>query len=153
MKFLYFSILYFSFYSISFSQDAHINCTIFVDGKLPEGSAIYDSYFTYFDNMSNEIRIDFNYVIGEIQLNEKNSNSLHVLDPNDSICMNFSYRKYNGRTYTYSGKLKIIWLSYRYLIIRITNLNRKKGIYYFGYSTPDVSKKFISKEYDMFEEY
>ncbi len=153
MRLLYISFLFFIFYSVLFSQEEHINCTIFVDGKLPAGSVIYNSYFSYCDIIGNERRIDFHYVIGEIQLTEKNSNSLYVLRPDDSISMNFSYRKYNGQTFTYSGKLKMVWLSYRYLIIRITNLNRKKGEYYFGYSTPDVSKKFIHKEYDMFEEY
>lgn len=153
MRLLYISILFFSFHSVIFSQEDHINCIIFVDGKLPAGSGIYNSYFSYYDSIDNERKIDFRYVIGEIQLTEKNCKSLNSLNQNDSVFMNFSYRKYNGQTFTYSGVLKVAWLSYRYLVIRITNLKKKKGEYYFGYSTPDVSKKFIHKEYDMFEEY
>ncbi len=78
---------------------------------------------------------------------------LRKIKADDSVKVNFSNRQYDGKTFNYTGKLKVAWLNYRYLIIRVTNIDRKKGKYYFGYSTPEVSKKFIRKEYDMFEKY
>jgi hypothetical protein len=153
MRLLVISLLLFVFNSFIFSQVNHVNCIIFIDGKLPEGSWMYNEYFLYIDSVGNEKKIDFDYVIGEIQLTQENSNILHSLNPKDDLTINFTYKKYDGQTFIYSGVLKVAWLSYRYLVIRITNLNKKTGEYYFGYSTPGISKKLIKKEYNMFEDY
>ena len=133
------------------SQTDHINCTIFIDGKLPYGSTLRDHYFSYFDSTGVLHRIDFQYVIGEIQLTQENANILHSLDDNDEVTMHFTHYQYRAENSIYSGMLKVEWLTYRYLIIRITTLNKKKGEYYFGYSTPGISKQFIKDEYNMFE--
>ncbi len=151
MKALIISILIMASTLLLFSQNERINCIIFIDGKLPTG--IYDGFFTYIDNSGNEKKIDFDYMIGEIQLSPKNKKALDSLQPNTEISMNFSYKMYHGQTYFYSGIIKVSFLDYSYLVIRITNLNKKTGEYYFGYSTPGETKKFIKKEYNMFEEY
>lgn len=139
------------FCNTSFSQEEKINCIIFIDGKLPTG--ISNEYFSFTDNIGNERKIDFQYTIGDILLTDTNAKKLWSLDKEDEIQMNLSYKNYDGETFSYSGKIKVAWLKYSYLVIRITNLNKKKGEYYFGFSTPDVIKKFIKKEYNMFEEY
>lgn len=153
MKLLIISLLLSCFSSFAFSQNEHINCTIFVDGKLPGGSWIYDEYFSYSDSTNSVVKIEFNYVTGEIQLSVDNANLIHTLRPENEITIHFTYKKYKGEIYTYSGNLRVAWLSNQYLVIRITNLNKKKGEYYFAYSTPGISKPFIKKEYNMFEEY
>lgn len=134
-----------------FSQNERINCTLFIDGKLPTG--ISDTYFSYIDSSGNMVKVDFDYMIGEIQLSPDNRKTLNLLGPGAAITMHLSYKKYDGHTYIYSGNLKVAFLSYSYLVIRITNLNKKTGEYYFGYSTPGETKKFIKKEYNMFEDY
>lgn len=137
--------------SCVFGQKEKLNCIIFIDGKLPTG--IYDEYFSYLDEDKNESRIDFEYSIGDIILSKNDINTLYSLQSDDFIIMNLSYRSYDNESYSYSGKIRAEWLSYDYLVIRITNLNKKKGKYYFAYSTPGIIKSFIKKEYNMFEEY
>lgn len=136
-----------------YSQEEDINCIIFIDGKLPQGSNISNTYFTFSDSIGDIKKINFSYEIGNIQLSQENLRSLNLLKPGEEVTINFKEKKYNGEVYSYSGNLKVEWLYYRYLIIRITNLNKKKGDFYFGYSTPGESKKFIKKEYNMFEDY
>lgn len=135
----------------SFSQDEKVNCIVFIDGKLPTG--IFDEYFLFIDSIGNEKRIDFQYSIGDILLTDENAKKLWALNKEDEVQMNLSYKNYEGKAFSYSGMIKVAWLQYSYLVIRITNLNKRKGEYYFGYSTPGVIKKFIKKEYNMFEEY
>ena len=127
-----------------------INCTIFIDGKLP-GLSVLNGYFLSKNDTEKEIQIQFKYVIGEIQMTKENSNLINSLAPNDDLTICLSYRDEKGRKFNYSEVLKVEWLRYRYLVIRITNLNKKRKEYYFGYSTPGVIKKFIKKEYKMFE--
>ncbi len=134
-----------------FTQNERINCIIFIDGKLPTG--ILEAYFSYKDNSGNTRILDFNYMIGEIQLTTENKKILDLLGSETEIKMNFSYKKYCGQICDYSGTIKVAFLNYDYLVIRITNLNKKTCDYYFGYSTPGEIKKFIKKEYNMFEDF
>lgn len=134
-----------------FSQDERINCVIFIDGKLPTG--IYDEYFSYTDSSGNKRKIDFDYMIGEIKLSSKNKKALCLLGLDAEIEINLSYKKYNSRIYNYSGVIKVAFLNYDYLVIRITNLNKRTNEYYFGYSTPGETTKFIKQEYNMFEDF
>ena len=153
MRFIFIILYIFSFYTYLYSQEEDINCIIFIDGKLPQGSNIYNTYFTVTDSIGDIKKINFSYEIGNILLTKDNSQLLFELEPKEEITINFKHKKYNGEEHSYAGNLKIEWLSYRYLIIRITNLNKKNSDYYFGYSTPGESKKFIKKEYNMFEDY
>lgn len=153
MRFAFIFIFIFIINSFVHGQEKDINCIIFIDGKLPDGSWIYDTYFSYSDSAGNIKKINFSYEIGDIHLTKENSSLLSVLKPEEELAINFKHKKYSGKVYTYTGNLKIEWLNYRYLVIRITNLNKKNGDYYFGYSTPGESKKFIKKEYNMFEDY
>jgi hypothetical protein len=153
MRLLIICILIWCFNLSSFSQIERINCTIFIDGKLPDGSWVYDEYFSYSDSLGVVKKIKFDYVLGEIQLTSENAKIIHSLSSEDTIIINFTHKKYKGGNFNYSGTIKVAWLSYQYLVIRITNLSKKKGDYYFGYSTPDVIKKFIKQEYNMFEDY
>jgi hypothetical protein len=133
------------------SQNERINCIVFIDGKLPSG--VFDEYFIYTDSVGNLKKIDFEYAIGEIILSPDNKKTLDLLSPHADITINLSYKKYSGQVCTYSGAIKVAFLYYDYLVIRITNLDKKTGEYYFGYSTPGETKKFINKEYNMFEEF
>ena len=151
MRILVTFILFFGFVSIVFSQEKHVNCIIFIDGKLPGISDIYDECFTFSDSSNIDVKIDFEYVIGEMIFSEANYLLLNSLDPTIKVTLDFKYRDMKGKEYNYSGELITEWIFYRYLVIRITNLNKKKGEYYFGYSTPGISKMFIKKEYNMFE--
>lgn len=72
-----FSLFLFSINLSALSQTEHINCMIFINGKLPLGSWIMDEYFSYSDSTGGLHKIDFYYVTGEIQLTQKNANILH----------------------------------------------------------------------------
>jgi hypothetical protein len=151
MKTSFISLLIMVFTNSLFSQNERINCIIFVDGKLPTG--IFDTHFSYIDNSGTTIIIDFDFMIGEIQLTSDNKKILDLLRPETEIKMAFSYKNYKGQICDYSGTIKAAFLNYDYLVIRITNLDKKTCDYYFGYSTPGEIKKFIKKEYNMFEDF
>jgi hypothetical protein len=143
-----------TFFSINHSSsEQRINCMIFIDGKLPEGSYIYNSYFTYTNNDGSLLQVGFNYVIGDIIINIDDLEILKSLNSNDLIELEFTWKKFDGKTFTYRGEIEQHDLFYDYLIIRITNLNKKKGKYYFGYSTPFSSSGFINKEHNIFMNY
>lgn len=131
-----------------FAQTNHINCIIFVDGKL---SGIEDSaYFTYMDSIGIEQKIYFDYTYGEIFLDSFNQKIL-LLNPCDIITIHLPRLDIkNNEHYYFEGDLAVCLLKYDYLIIRITNLNKKKGKYYFALSTPCIEGAWIRKEYDVF---
>jgi len=148
-----FLIIYLIFISLmAYSQSEHINCTIFIDGKLPDLDVLRGD-FSFKDSTQKERIIPFEYVIGEIHLSSDDWKYLHSLAPQDDLCTNLTYKSKNGQKLHYTGLLKIAWLDYRYIIIRITNLNKKRDEFYFGVSTPGISTKFIKQEYNMFEDY
>ena len=136
---LFFNILYTN------AQDNHINCIIFIDGKLHRLSEI-DVSLEFADSLV----IDLPYVIGELKIDERAKLFIDSLDATDELLMKIEFRD-NGHTRIYTNSLKVGWLRYRYLIARITNLNKKKGKYYFAFSTPGPTQFFINKEYNMFE--
>lgn len=136
-----------------YSQNVSVNCMIFIDGKLTTHSTT-QGYFTFKDSSTHtESRIDFDYEMGDLVIRPEQRPLLKTLKPGSDITINLIHLNMNGVNSTYSGTLKVDWLDYRYLIIRITNLNSKKGEYYFAYTIPGMSKRFIHKEYNMLEEY
>jgi hypothetical protein len=149
------SLLFLSFLilsTISFAQSEKINCIIFIDGKLPQDNQIFDCYISFKDTNSIETIIEFDYIIGDLIISEKDLNSISVLNPLDDITIHFSYKNFDGRAFSYLGKIKSVLFKYSYFLLRITNLNKRKQNYYFGYSSPGGSSSFIKKEYYMFEE-
>ena len=132
----------------SFSQNERINCIIFIDGKLV---GVNNGYFSYTDTLGIKQKIAFNYLIGDIELSSKDKKALDSLPADTKIKMNFSHEKYLGQVYNYSGEIEAAFFKYDYLVIRITNLNKRKGKYYFGYTTPYEIKKHIRQEHDVFE--
>lgn len=152
MKKFSISVLLIMFSCMLYAQTKSVNCIIFVDGKLIRYGAI-TGYFSYKDSIQQEKRIDFDYEIGDLLLSHENNSFVSSLNPDDDITINLTYKVNNGPRFNYSGVLKVGWLNYRYLVIRITNLNKSKGTYYFAYSGPGGIKPFIKQEYNMFEEY
>ncbi|ALO15818.1 hypothetical protein L21SP5_02185 [Salinivirga cyanobacteriivorans] len=145
MKRLFISFFFLVNFVILFAQKDHINCVIFVDGKLPGLESLNVSV-----KWSDSIQVDLDYVIGEFQLSKEDKNLIESLDPNKELMMTVKYFE-KSKTYMYTSKIDAGWLTYRYLIARITNLNKKKEKYYFGFSTPGPSNHFIKKEYNMLE--
>jgi hypothetical protein len=137
------------FNSFLFSQVNHINCTIFIDGKLPERCTLNQN-FSFTDRLGKEKIINFTYEIGEIIFDTNNYKLFRSLDLKDEIKINITHKDNNYQSKDYHGILKVEWLSYPYIIIRITNL--KKNKYYLGISAPGVISSFIKEEYNMMEE-
>lgn len=138
--------------SICHAQTNHLNCTVFIDGKLPDLDVL-TGYFNYIDSNKHLTKIDFDYVIGEITLSNSDYYLLKKAETNSDIEICFKYKPAIGKEYQYFETLKVEWLFDRYLILRITNLDFRRGTYYFGYSCPSITKKFIPKEYYMFPKY
>lgn len=156
---LFFVLLVFITMSfIGKSQDVKINCIIFIDGKLPYGSGLKgELVVSRHDEVSDTIK--FNYQIGEIRVSEDEWAELVDLQADQPIRMNLRYLPFVGNAKFYSGNLRFIDLRSGYLIVRITNLKKKKkrkeGMkeYYFGISTSRLSSIFIEEEYYIFEEF
>jgi len=113
--------------------------------------AVTKSYFEFEDSLENLRRIDFDYYIGDIVLSAENNKILQNLKSEQSIEMHFTVEYSNGFIKRYYGEIAVGWLSYDFLVIRVTNL-KKNGKYYFAYSTPGIIKAWIKKEYHMIEE-
>jgi hypothetical protein len=131
------------------AQTNHFNCTVFIDGKLPDLDVL-TGHFVYSDPNMKSQTIDFEYVVGEITMSSYNYLIISKLDPNSDIEIILNYKPVPNKNYQYKETLKVGWLFERYLVLRITNLNSCQAKYYFGYSAPSITKKFIRKEYNMF---
>jgi hypothetical protein len=132
------------------SPHSHLNWIIFINGKLPE-SGISNAKISLIDTTGNLLEIPINYLIGDLQLSEKDYNKIISLNPTDSIKLSFTYTKYNGEKSNFEGDLLVSWFKVRYLIIRITTLDKEMKKYYFAYSIPGLSKPFIKSEYIIFD--
>jgi hypothetical protein len=124
-----------------YSQYERINWIIFVDGKLPE-TTVFRGEFICFESTSKEKIIQFEYTIGDIKISTEN---LNYIKENESIIekltMKLYYQEFTKKTrnlYIYSVDIspKLLY-SYDYVAIRIANLDKKKGIFHFGYTTDE----------------
>jgi hypothetical protein len=127
---------------MTFSQ-VRINCTIFVDGKIPSSGSIKDGQL-----VNNSTIIPFTYIVGEIHLDSLDVETLKKLEDDSEINMKFSYFDREEKTHNYNGEILKRWLFYEYLVIKITNLNESKSEYHFSYDTPAESKIPIRNEYN-----
>lgn len=131
------------------SQCNHVNCIIFVDGKIPDCYTIR-GFFEYDNGNLNEI-INFDYSIGEMNFSTESKNFIDSLNDKEDIILNLNYLDLENRQFSYRKKMKVKHLRDIFLVIRITNLNIKKEEYYFGYSTYTHFDPLIKKEYNMFD--
>ena len=141
------------------AQEEVINTIIFVDGQLRK---IDSAYFSYKDISGQERRLEFNYNYGEIHINKdykKEINNLkcelsrHGINTDieeDSLYINFVITECQGHcSYKYRDLIPSFYLdTYHnyYLIIRVTNLNKKRTKYSIYYSTPTWEHPFDKKE-------
>lgn len=125
---------------------AKINCIIFIDGKIPSQGYISKGYFDVDYN-----RYDFIYNVGDIYVDTISYYNLRNLKNNTEIMMKFTYKVFSLKdeleTYNYCGLIEKEWLFYDYLIINITNTNKKKKEFHFGFYTPAEKRKHIKGEY------
>lgn len=134
-----------------FGCEERINCIIFIDGKLPEGSWIYDAAFKFTRNDGSLLQVNFDYIIGELIIDTADLRIIKSLNSNDVIEVVFTWKRFDGSYIIYRGEIEQHNLFYDYLIIRVTNLCKRKGKYYFGYSTPFSTSGFLkNKEYNIF---
>lgn len=131
-------------------EQEHINCLVFIDGKLIKG---IDGNITYTTDGQKE-SIKYNATIGEVYLNTEDYEKLKTLDSkNLTMEMSIKYTSYHNIDYEYYLPIRREELFSDYLLIRITNLKKKKKKYYVGTSSPIGDMPFIKKEYNMLEEY
>jgi len=146
MKILFLVVmLSFTWIEMTFSQ-VRINCTIFVDGKIPRRGTIMNGRF----EISSE-NIPFTYIVGEIHLDSFNVEKLKTLDDESIIDMRFTYLDNKYVKHQYSGEILKRWIFYEYLIINITNLSKRKNKFYFSYDTPAEIRKPNKNEYNPLE--
>ena len=131
----------------SFAQKERINAMFFMDGKLVD---VDNAYFSYKDSEGREVFTPFRSIYGEITLDKKSYEEIIKLEsgftehcgntgrPIDSLFINFEITECQGLCrYKYRELIPAIFV-YKgitgVLIIRITNLNRKKTKYDIRYT-------------------
>ena len=138
-----------------FSQETKINWILFIDGKIPQ-SIILRGEFICFENTPMEKIIPFEYLIGDIKISE---NDMRYIEENggnmEFIRVKLTYKefaKHSHNEYIYSFEIepRLLLPIYDYVVLRITNLNKKKGTFYFGYSTSYESTPLLKNEYPIF---
>lgn len=128
-----------------------LNWIIFIDGKLIEG---LEGEISYTDKKDKLITINYKAILGEVFISKNAYEALNEQDPKTRIKFTTRYTSLDNEDYEYEGYFKVEDCLRHYLLIRITNLKRKKmKKYHFGISTPWGSTPFIKKEYMMLERY
>ena len=131
-----------------FSQNIRKDFCIFIDGKMVR--EIEDSFFIYKDSLGIEKKINFKCVPGDIILTKKYADYIISLNSENTLEMHIKYCKKNTKSknkcFEYIGIIKVQWFKWPYLLVRITNLNEKKGKYYIGFSTPKMIDKWHFRE-------
>ena len=120
----------------SYSQSENVNWLFFIDGKIPFHTQ-FKGEFICFENMPNEKIIKFEYTIGDIRISTNDLN--YIMENADSIkrlTIKLYYREWTKKShnlYIYSFFVSPSDLRLNYMVFNIKNLNKKKGIYRFGY--------------------
>ena len=137
-----------------YSQNERVNWIIFIDGKLPE-AIVFHGEFIYFEDTPKEKIIKFEYTIGDIKISTED---IIYIKENEStieqLTMKLYYQEFTKKMrnlYIYpiiiSPKL---FFSFDYVVMRITNLDKKKGIFHFGYTTDEYSTLWYHGESYIF---
>ena len=130
-----------------YSQYESINCVILIDGQLPintlSGQVIYE-----------DKAVDFISIPGQILIESKEMKDIEVLCDTITVTVNINhtefYKHQQRKQFNYTTKLPISLLRQQneYIVFNITNINKKKSIYYFDYiSSSGVKKWQWRKEY------
>ncbi len=139
---------------VVYSQYESVNWIFFIDGKLPE-STVFSGKFICFENTPKEKIIEFKYTIGDIKILTDDLN--YIKENGDSIeklTVELRYKEFakkSRNTYIYSFDISSFFLlRFDYVVFRITNLDKKKGIFYLGYSTSEFDTVWYCKESRIF---
>lgn len=133
----------------SFSQKEKLNLLIFTDGQLVQW--IDSSYFSYKDKNGIEQKMYFYYHLGDIEIDIDHYQKIISLESGftehcgntgrapDSLFINFDITECQGECrYHYRALIPPIYLNKYYggndIIVRITNLNKKKTKYDIRYN-------------------
>jgi len=145
-----FVILLLPVYSQCYLCCGRINCVIFVDGKIPNYSM--GGNIEYRDSTNGVHVVNFSYNIGEIIFSEEDIKILQSLPTNTPIKINLKYTEFKRgapkRKYNYFIKdfgLPML-LESGFVIFNITNLNKRKKTYNFGFYTDTLSRIPHKKE-------
>lgn len=152
MKKIVISIFFLFLVSCSFAQSEHINCIIFVDGKLPKPGTI-KGFIEYNNEFNQKDTAIFYYYIPTIEFKATDFEKLqaipHTIDINNTdttgITIHIKFQEYKKNYgyiwYHYSSRFPLTGLlNNAYIIFSITNFDKKKGTYYFDYNTSTFQK-------------
>lgn len=131
------------FYVSLFAQKENINCIIMIDGKLASNDL--QGYIEYNDNTHNIRKIELNcHTPGIIGINIEDMTTLRNLPAATEVEIHFDFTEFQKgvkQTYHYSHPFIISDLLNRgFIVFSITNLDKKKKIYYFDYAIDNMRK-------------
>ncbi|MBX2929413.1 MAG: hypothetical protein KF852_16400 [Saprospiraceae bacterium] len=127
-----------------------INCLIFINGKLPDGSSLLGN-FKAVNEAGDTMTYNFEPNIGEIILYNQIKKELFSISDGSLLLVTIKHVDRYGRIREFSTSIKAEWLKWRFIILRITTF--KRGRYHFGISGPATSSEFIRQEYMMLEKF
>lgn len=133
MKYLLFFI-HTCFSLTLFSQSEKINWIFFIDNKVPNPNMLEGEFL--YRNDSLEKSIKFEYMVGDIEVHNEDFRDLKSCD---SLIIKLKYKEMVGNTlnfYNYSFQVPSrLLFKYDYVVLDIKNINKRKGYFYFDYST------------------
>lgn len=146
-------LLIFCFFQslIIYSQYERINWIIFIDGKIPE-KTVFNCELICYENSSKEKIINLEYTIGDIKILTED---LYYLKENDSLLRDqlimklffTEFTKNSHNKYVYSVRIYPKLLFNDYVVLRLNNIDKKKGICYQAISTDDWSNPWYKEPY------
>ncbi len=135
------------YYSVLHSQYEHIDCIILIDAQLPtrvlSGQIIHSSD-----------TVNFIYMPGDIMIRTEKMDILNSFHDTTIVTLNLNhtefYKHQHKKNFNYKTSLSLGWLRRKgdFLILNITNFNKKKSIYYF-----DVLNSYWHMMYQWKKEY
>lgn len=140
-----------------FSQSERINWIVFIDGKIPQ-STVFTGELICFEGTPKEKVIHFEYLVGDITLSENDMRYIKENGENMGLLkVKLSYKefaKHSHNLYLYSFEIppRLLLPIYDFVVLRITNLNKRKGTFYLGYSTSNESTPWLKKEFPVFND-
>ena len=132
------------FLNTLFAQRENINCIVMVDGKLTANDL--QGYIEYTDRMQQLRKIEIDcHTPGIFGVNTENMVILRSLPDTIEVKVHFYFTEFKKgikqtiHHYNHSFIIGDLFNS-NYVIFSITNLNKRKGTYYFDYAIDNMRK-------------
>ena len=154
MKYLILLVAFVYFSLTLFSQKESINWIVFIDEKIPDQTMLNGEIICFEGTIKEKI-INFEYIIGDIKVEKTDINYIKEnIENTETLTIKLYYKENVKETqilYIYSFKIPLrLLFKYSYVVLEITNINKKKGIFYFDYLSEYEKTVRLRKKHGLF---